>query len=778
MRILSAVAGGISAFAATTALAQTTPASAPPPDPNTTGDIIVTATRRAERLQDVAVSVVAFNQAKLDRQALRSIDDLSRFSPGITFTRNGLSGNYNDASSSIAIRGIDSTAGAPTTGIYIDDTPIQSRRIGFGTQNAYPALFDLDRVEVLRGPQGTLFGAGSEGGTVRFLSPAAPLTDTAIYARAEGATTVHGGGTYEAGAAFATPLIRDTLGLRISASYRRDGGYVDRVDPVSGALVEDNSNYTTTATVRAALKWMPTPGLTVQPSIYWQRQYLNDTGAYWAKGPALSDPSRGIFRNGNRQTNSNRDPFWLAALKVEYDLGGVQLVSNTSYFQRRNRALADYTQFDRALYLGVSIPPPGATGTASFTDFQKNAYQELRLQSSNPAARLNWTVGAFAAHLVENSTEFIVDPTLDAETGGLACGGTCPDGLIYSQPEFKVVDRQLAGFGEAKFKITPKLSVTAGVRVSDVRYTTTSNISGPFFGGAETSRDAGHETPVTPRFVVAYQANQRTLIYASASKGFRVGGVNAPVTGLCDADLASVGIAPGSNGVRQPPKNYASDTLWSYEGGVKFQTRDRRLTANGSVFLIDWSNIQQNVYLPTCGLQYTANLGQVRSVGGDLELSARPIDQLNLTATLAYTDAYYTRASGGVARPIVSKGDRLRGSPWSVVLSGEYAFTDDQRRQPYFRADYQFSSRLGRLNPTLNPANALSDATLTNVPQVSNLNLRAGIRLDTIDVSLFAQNVTNDLPVLYTNRDVTYVDLYFARSARPRTFGVTVTVRR
>ena len=168
------------------ALAQT---SATAPAAPAQSEIIVTATRRAERLQDVPISVSAFSQKTLDAQGLRSIDDLSRFSPGVTFTRNGLSGNYNDASNSIAIRGIDSSAGAATTGIYVDDTPIQSRRIGFGTQNAYPQLFDLKRVEVLRGPQGALFGAGSEGGTVRFIAPAPSLSAVSAYGRAEVAGT-------------------------------------------------------------------------------------------------------------------------------------------------------------------------------------------------------------------------------------------------------------------------------------------------------------------------------------------------------------------------------------------------------------------------------------------------------------------------------------------------------------------------------------------------------------------------------------------------------------
>src|SRR5580704_4705198 len=165
-------------------------AQAAPAEPETaTGggleEIVVTATRREERLQDVAVSVLAFSQEKMDTQGLKNVDDLARLSPGLNFQRNGMSsaGNYNDEGSDVNIRGVDSTAGTSTTGIYIDDTPVQTRHIGFGSINAFPALFDLDRVEVLRGPQGTLFGAGAEGGVVRFIAPEPDLKKPTGYAR-------------------------------------------------------------------------------------------------------------------------------------------------------------------------------------------------------------------------------------------------------------------------------------------------------------------------------------------------------------------------------------------------------------------------------------------------------------------------------------------------------------------------------------------------------------------------------------------------------------------
>jgi len=389
----------------------------------------VTATRREERLQDVPISVSAFSQDKIDSQGLRDIDDLTRLSPGITFQRNGngSAANYNDESSDISIRGIDSQAGTSTTGIYIDDTPIQSRHIGFGAVNAFPALFDLDRVEVLRGPQGTLFGAGAEGGAIRFITPQPSLTRDSGYVRSEVATTRHGDTSYEAGVAFGAPIIEEVLGFRASVSFRHDGGWVDRasytVSPEQVPVLQGvgqgqgDANWHETFTLRGALKWAVSDKLTVSPSFYYQDLHINDTASFWV---ALSDPGSQRYYNGNALTNPSRDPFWLAAVKVDWNPGFAQLTSNTSFFHRNQHSTSDYTQYLRATYgsfdlLPSIFPQPGDQGYAVFRDEQKNWYQELRL-ASGTGARLTWNTGLFFSHLDENIPEEHLRP--DPATAG------------------------------------------------------------------------------------------------------------------------------------------------------------------------------------------------------------------------------------------------------------------------------------------------------------------------------------------------------------------------
>src|SRR6267142_4482299 len=396
-------------------------------------EIVVTATRREERLQDIPVTVMAFSQEKLDSQGLHNIDDLVRLSPGVNFQRNGMSsaGNYNDEGSDINIRGVDSAAGTATTGIYIDDTPIQTRKIGFGSINAFPALFDLDRVEVLLGPQGTLFGAGAEGGVVRCIAPEPDLKKPRGYARADAAITDGGSPSYEGGVAFGAPIIDDVLAFRASLSFRRDGGWVDRVGYTlspnaaaptpthvyNGDTTSPNSNYSETTTARLSVKWKVSDTLEITPSIYYQRLQINDTSAYWI---ALSNPADNVYRNGNFGTNPSSDPFTLSAIKIKWDLGFASFFSNTSFYDRNQKATSDYTQYLRATWnsfgeLANVYPSKGDNGYATFQDDQRNFYQEFRLASSDTNARIVWNTGVFYSHLSENVPESIIDQTLNSE---------------------------------------------------------------------------------------------------------------------------------------------------------------------------------------------------------------------------------------------------------------------------------------------------------------------------------------------------------------------------
>ena len=757
-------------------------------------EIVVTATRRTERLQDVPVSATAFSQQKLDSQGIRSIDDLTRLTPGVTFQRNGTSssGNFNDEDSSINIRGVDSTAGTSTVGIYVDDTPIQGRHITFTSFNAFPELFDLERVEVLRGPQGTLFGAGSEGGTVRFITPAPALDSYSAYVRSEYATTRHGDPSYELGAAVGGPIVDGTVGFRLSAYVREDGGWVDRVDYRTGTVTDKGANWKQTIVVRGALKWAPSDSLSITPSLYYQELKLNDTSAYW---PELSNPGSDHLANGNAQRNPSVDPFYLAAIRVDWNLAAAKLTSNTSYFSRSQHSISDYTQFDRTLFGLTDVgprPPAGDLGTSHDSDNQNNFYQEVRLQSLDPAAWLTWTAGLFYSHLNENTTEQVYDPNLNDEFNAFygvpLCTpqAPCPGGNILSQPVSRIVDRQYAAFGDATMRMSETWKATLGLRVSRVSYTGDLQYFGPFLSpsnGPTTpllSTGGNTENPVTPKVVISYQPDRQSLFYASASKGYRVGGLNGAVSSLCGPNLASIGLA-------NPPQTYASDSLWSYELGAKNTFLGGKMQINSSLFTIDWRRIQQAVYLPDCGQNFVENLGSVRSYGGDVDLQWRVTEALQVGLSVAYGDAKYTHTvcagtaactgAAAAAAPVVTEGNRLPGAPWTVLTSFEYAFSTGAAKHPYVRVDYQLTTAQTAKQPIQDSNNGVSDTSYVGLPDTKTLSARAGLRWNGIDLSVFGQNLTDSHPLLNQNRDNGSSDLFYAHTVRPRTVGLTATYK-
>jgi len=770
-------------------------------------EIVVTAQRREQRLEDVPMSITAFSQEKIDQLGLRSIDDLTRLSPGVTFMRNGMSasGNYNDEDSDVSIRGIDSTAGASTTGIYIDDTPIQTRHLQFGTVNPYPALFDLERVEVLKGPQGTLFGAGSEGGTIRFITPEPSLTTFQVYARSEVGQIEGGGQSYGAGLAVGGPIIDNVLGFRFSVSYQEDGGWVNRVNytrppsilaangyaaiytalPEVDGTTEKNSNWHDTQTARLALKWQPTDSLTVSPSIYVQTLHYNDTGAYWL---SLSNPSDNSYNNGNAQRDPTTDPWYLAAIKIAWSAPFANVTSNTSYLSRNQHSISDYTQWIDTVFVGNQYPPIGDYASAYFTDHQNNFTQEIRLSSLDPADRLTWNGGLFYSHVDENTTETIIDPQLAPDLGL----PPLPGGLVYSQPVFSMLDKQIAAFGEVNFKFTDTVNFTAGVRASKIDYTGIAQESGLLLGGLVVNgTHSGSDKPVTPRFVLNYQPSRDSLYYASAAKGFRPGGVNTELPTACTSSLP----AP-------IPTTFNSDSLWQYEIGTKQTLADHRLQVNASIYYLKWSNIQQFVYL-TCGLGFVPNLGEVTGKGGDIEISWRATDDLTFGLNGAYTDSYYdgtialTGATNTGVPPVnlVSQGDHLPASPLNISANLEYVFNGVDKK-PYLRLDYQYATAQNSLVPYLNENNhPNSDTTLPGLPEIRILGVRAGMRFSGLDLSLYVQNALDYHVPLFVSRDLAtspangypgpspgsagdnFDTNYFGRGYAPRTYGLTATYR-
>ena len=355
-------------------------------------------------------------------------------------------------------------------------------------------------------------------------------------------------------------------------------------------------------------------------------------------------------------------------------------------------------------------------------------------------------------------------------------------------------------FGEVSIQIVDTLKATVGVRGSKVDYFGSSILGGTSLGTPTLSSEASFsEKPVTPKFVLAWQPDRDNLYYLSAAKGYRVGGINIGIGTICESDLTALGLPVGPDGNRVVPDKYSSDSLWSYELGAKNTLFDRRMQINSSIFFVNWKSIQQNVYLPSCGEQFVANLGQVHSKGGEVDMTVRPIDVLTFGATDRYTDAEFTQAAcagilvyNGTAcvgsstptpvKPIVSVGDHLVGAPWTILLSAEYAVPLPMLggRIGYLRADYQHTTAQTQLLPTQDPNNAVSDTTISGLPTTNNLNLRLGARFSGFDLSIFANNVTNAQPLLFESRDVAdnAVDnLYFGRSVRPRTIGVTATYR-
>ncbi|HEX7781549.1 MAG TPA: TonB-dependent receptor [Sphingobium sp.] len=739
------------------------------------GDIVVTATRQGVRLGRVPASIAAYDTRQMDKQGVKSIADISRLSPGLNLTAPGASPNdVTGSKTTIAIRGIASTEGAATTGIYINDTPIQVRATGNISSTAYPQIFDIERVEVLRGPQGTLFGAGAEGGAVRFIVPTPSLTETSIYSRSELAATEHGAASYEGGVAIGTPLIQDKLGIRVSGWYRHDGGWIDRVDIPSGNIVDRNVNSVNSWTLRGALAWQPISNLTLTLSAFHQDRRSDNPPLMFRD---ISDLDAGEYRSGRVLNQPLHDRFTLPALDIKYELGGgISLTSNTSFFIRDQTFDGDYTNYVGAVVLGNPFPIVSPQfSPVHIEDKQRSFTQEVRIQS-NPDDTFSWLIGGFYGNFRQSALQINADTTLESAliarygVGAVGVFGTpyLPGSVVF-QSNATTRDRQVAGFGQAGYEILSGLKLTAGVRVARNVFNSLEDKRGPFVGRnpVETA-GTQKETPITPRFGLSYQPDSNNLFYVSAAKGFRTGGVNTAAPNFCNAELQSLGISGDSS-------TYKSDSLWSYEAGTKNRILDGHLTIAASVFHIKWKDIQQRLQLTSCGVGITANLGKASSNGFDLSLQARPSDRFTAGFSIGYADAKLDDNIFGTGTTVFArKGQKIGGPPITVTMSGQYDVDLFDQKDGYFRVDTQFVSE----SPTLTQGVVGADPTIKRISDsYYQVSMRAGVLIGKIDASIFVDNLLGQTPILGTSRDTARSPLYYISSLRPRTFGMTLSYR-
>jgi iron complex outermembrane receptor protein len=780
---LSVGAVGTRAAAAETAQGSADSTSTEPL--NVLQEVMVTATRQERSLSEVPLSIVAVNQESLDKQGVRSADDLMRLTPSITFGQGGQ--YYGTGQTNVSIRGVQSTSGVPTTGVYIDDTPIQTRTgVSPSLTNAYPKIFDLNRVEVLRGPQGTLFGTGSMGGAVRFITPDPVYGAPELYARSEVNSTKHGDMGYEFGLAGGAPIVEDTLGFRASFWHQKEGGYLDRLDRVSKQVTDRDINSEESNVGRVALGWKPLDNLTVTPSVFFQRVRIDDTSLLEV---AASDMERNDYRNSLYATpQAHTDRFWLPALKVELELGNATLISNTSYFTRKTATTSDDTSLNVALwggFSGSSIPLEfvnNRANTANATT-QKGWTQEIRLQSTDSNQRFNWVAGAFYSNATTRDAfdaantdllqmiNYNLVNTGEEPVASVAdvLGVELYNGLYVVSQRSRYKDVQKSVFAQADFEIVPRVKLTAGLRYTDATFDYQNFVAGPLYASdGVTTTLKPNSKDVTPKFGVSYQADDNNLVYANTAKGVRGSGVAEPAGSGCADDAAVLGFDPLA------PRKIQSDSIWSYEVGSKNQLLDGRMAIDASAYHSKWDDVQTNVLLPQCQVFTTMNLGKAEIDGVDLSLMVLPAEGLTLGAAVSYMDARYTSALTVGDTVIRREGEPLDVAPWSMHFSGEYEFMVSAR-DFYVRADY---TRNTHDNTPVNIDSPLVDPDIPRAPATSVLDLRAGVRLGDLDISLFANNVLNDNPLLSLGHDDAGSGFYRSTTFRPRTIGITATLRR
>lgn len=754
-------------------------------------EITVTALKREETVFETPVSVVAPTEEELRSLGIQDIEGVA------TVVANFSVQNLGPGQSQVSMRGVSSGQIArdqpgvkESVGAYLDESVIS---LSLFTPDL--DFFDVARVEVLRGPQGTLFGSGSLSGTVRYITHQPELGATRFFGELEGSSIDGGnqGGNVKLG--LNAPL-GGKAALRVAAYYNRFAGYMDAVQP--DLSVDEDVNTGDRFGVRAALRFAPSERLVITPRFAYQKVEMdgwNRIDAYnilanpfTTTRPAVTLGERELFTQiGEPYT----DDFYLADLDLAYDFGGATLKSITSYSYRDLLVVRDAGALTSSITGGsVGLPESVYTLDAPLDDATTAEAWTQELRLSGGRDRFEWVAGGFYSSAKRDyAQDLFVDGFEDA-TGIPTAGnfGAPKDVLYYSTLAYDF--KQLALFGEATWSASARLSVTGGLRYYDFDEDRVQVFDGIF---ADPGRNPGtsEASGVAPRLVLRYTVSDDTNLNAQVSKGFRLGGINDPLNvPLCTPeDLVTFG----------GRESWDDETVWNYEIGSKSRILDGRGSFNVSAYYMDVSNLQVSVTAGSCSSRLVFNVPEARSLGAELELAAAPSDRFDFTVSLGLNDSELrstltsTAPDGSVS--VVSgirEGARLPSVPQlQLAAAATYQWPMGGATRGYVTGNYRHvgsrftqvgDDELGTLDLLSFGANTIG-APLTattfsydpEMPAYDILNLRLGFVKGRWDVAVFANNVTDERALLALDRERGTRARIGYLTNQPRTFGVNAS---
>jgi iron complex outermembrane receptor protein len=764
-------------------------------------EIVVTATKRASSIQDVPFSINAMSETDIKRAGANNLEDLARNVAGLQIQ------NLGPGQSQVAIRGVsagqivrDQPGVKEQVGVYLDESVIS---LSLFTPDL--DLYDLNRVETLRGPQGTLFGSGSIGGTIRYITNQPSFDGIAGSFEAD-LNTVKDGGTGGSLKGMINVPLSDTIAVRAVAYHTEYGGFIDAIR--EGGSIDKNVNSGNRTGGRFALTFKPSDSVTFTPRIVYQEIDMNgfnrqevfnlyanpftDASVAGGRAPVTFDERQQFLL----LDEAFEDQTMIADATLEISLDGVDITSVTSYTDRDILVSRDASALTGSVSVDLGYPDEAVMLPSNLRDTTKveSFTQELRL-SSNGDGPLQWVVGAFYSDTDRFYKQFLPTPGYDAYTDAVLGDGTAAatsmgvgpvDSPFYSELPYSI--EQISLFGELTYDITDRLQVTAGGRYydySEERYVTQ---VGLFGNGVVDQLDETSANGFTPRVLARYDVSDDVTVNAQISKGFRLGGVNDPLnTALCNAsDLEIFGGF----------QDYGDETLWNYEAGIK--VNKRKVSFNAAAFYTDISNLQVTLDAGSCSSRISFNVPKAHTMGLEAEFKARPTDNFEVTFAGSLIESEFDSTvidSTDAVLGGVRDGNRLPSVPkFQFGSTATYFFPADfiaDGAEAYFSATFQHRGSIftqpsdqeagaGTFTSGLPFGGASgTDTTVLDLELDSfqTMNLSFGVEMEKWDVVAYINNVFDENANLSFDRERGGRARLGFRTNEPRTIGVKFRTR-